>query len=279
MAGRSALEPAAEGRWLTGAAATPEAPGPEAAVPTVPAPKAGPAAQARRIDAASRLLGHDFAKPSLLAEALTHRSAAAGRPSPRSPRGTRSTGAGSNERLEFVGDRVLGLVVAEWVATRFPDEQEGQLGPRHAHLVSREAVCTVAERVGLADLLSLGANEKLSGVGRLATVLADAMEAVIGALYLDGGLDPARDFIRQAWAPLMEAQVAPPKDPKTALQERLLARGEPLPDYRVVSSEGPSHAPHFVISVAARGQTGIGEGSTKRVAERAAAANLLEKIA
>ncbi len=231
-----------------------------------------------RLDEAERLLGHRFAEPNLLREALTHRSAAAGRIAGRGRRSPRSTGAGSNERLEFVGDRVLGLVMAEWVAERFPDEQEGQLGPRHAHLVSREAVCEVAERVGLAGVLSLGSNEALAGVGRLATVLADAMEAAIGALYLDGGLAAARDFIRAAWEPPMQAQLMPPKDPKTALQERLLARGEALPDYRVVSSVGPSHAPHFVVAVSARGQTGTGEGSTKRVAERLAASDLLGKI-
>ena len=177
-----------------------------------------------------------------------------------------------------MGDRVLGLVVAEWVAERFPDEQEGALGPRLAHLVSREAVCAVAERIGLAAVLSLGANEALTGVGRLATVLADAMEAAIGALYLDGELVAARTFIRAAWEPMMEAQVLPPKDPKTALQECLLARGEALPAYQLVSSAGPSHAPNFVVTVGARGQTGWGEGSTKRVAERLAAADLLEKI-
>ena len=231
-----------------------------------------------RLEHAQALLGHRFANPALLALALTHRSAAAGRVAGRGRRMPRASGAGSNERLEFVGDRVLGLVMAEWVAERFPEEQEGKLGPRHAHLVSREAVCAVAEQVGLAAVLSLGANEVLTGVGRLATVLADAMEAVIGALYLDGGLDPARRFIRGAWDAPMRAQVLPPKDPKTALQERVLARGETLPAYRVVSSTGPSHAPHFVVEVTAWGKTGTGAGGTKRVAERAAASDLLGKM-
>ncbi len=231
-----------------------------------------------RLARAEHLLGHCFARPALLAEALTHRSAAGGRLAGRGRRAPRSTGAGSNERLEFIGDRVLGLVIAEWVAERFPTEQEGALGPRHAHLVSREAVCAVAERIGLAATLSLGANEAMAGVGRLATVLADALEAAIGALYLDGGLDPARRFIRTAWEAPMQAQLTPPKDAKTALQERLLARGEPLPAYRVASSTGPSHAPHFVIEVTARGQTGTGQGSTKRLAEREAAADLLGKL-
>ncbi len=177
-----------------------------------------------------------------------------------------------------MGDRVLGLVVAEWLSERFPHEQEGQLGPRLAVLVSRETVATAAERIGLTPVLTLGANEALAGVGRLSTVLADAMEAAIGALYFDGGLDPARRFIRATWSPLMDTQIIPPKDPKTALQERVLARGPALPDYQTVSSQGPSHAPHFVVTVAAVGKTGTGRGSTKRAAEREAALDLLGKL-
>ncbi len=212
----------------------------------------------------------------MLREALTHRSAASGR-----ARGRRKNrpGGGSNERLEFIGDRVLGLVMAEWLAERFPNEQEGQLGPRLAHLVSREAVCSVAQHVGLAAVLSLGANEAKEGVGRLATVLADALEAALGALYLDGGLPAARNFIRAAWEPMMQAQILPPKDAKTALQEVLLARGEKLPAYRTVSSHGPPHAPVFVIQVTAREKTGTGQGSTKRLAERMAASDLLAQLA
>lgn len=230
-----------------------------------------------RLEIASRLFGHDFARQNLLREALTHRSAARG--GRRRGRKARLPGAGSNERLEFIGDRVLGLVMAEWLAERFPGEQEGQLGPRHAHLVSREAVSAVAEDVGLAAVLSLGVNEAKDGVGRLATVRADAMEAALGALYLDGGLEAAKAFIRRAWDKLMQAQIVPPKDPKTALQEVLLARGEKLPVYRTISSHGPSHAPHFVIQVTARAKTGTGQGSTKRVAERLAAADLLAQLA
>jgi len=241
---------------------------------------ADPVSADQRLETASSLFGHRFSRPDLLREALTHRSAARGQANAgKRGKGVKASGAGSNERLEFIGDRVLGLVMAEWVAERFPDEQEGQLGPRHAHLVSREAVSAVAERIGLAGVLSLGANEKLAGIGRLATVLADALEAGLGALYLDGGLEVAKTFIRTAWAPLMEAQILPPKDAKTALQEVLLARGETLPAYVVASSHGPSHAPHFIITVSARGKTGTGEGSTKRMAEREAAADLLGKIA
>lgn len=234
--------------------------------------------EADRIEEAARLLGHVFARPELLREALTHRSAALGRKHVRGRKTPKSTGGGSNERLEFIGDRVLGLVMAEWVAERFPNEQEGALGPRHAHLVSREAVAAVAERIGLTGVLTLGANEALAGVGRLTTVLADALEAGLGALYLDGGLAAAQRFIRDAWEPMMQSQVKPPKDPKTALQEVVLARDDKLPAYRVVSRQGPSHAPHFVIEVSARGKTGTGEGGTKRMAERQAATDLLAKL-
>jgi ribonuclease-3 len=230
--------------------------------------------EAERLDEAARLLGHVFTRPDLLREALTHRSAAVGRVQARRRKTPNSTGGGSNERLEFIGDRVLGLVMAE----RFPAEQEGDLGPRHAHLVSRESVAEVAERIGLTGVLSLGANEALAGVGRLATVLADALEAGLGALYLDGGLSAAQRFIRTAWEPMMQAQILPPKDAKTALQEVVLAREDKLPLYRVVSRQGPSHAPHFVMEVSARGKTGTGEGGTKRMAERQAAADLLAKL-
>lgn len=241
-------------------------------------------AEEARLAAATRLFGYSFADTNLLREALTHRSAASGRIRAKGRKTRKSGGRVSNERLEFIGDRVLGLVMAEWVAERFPAEQEGQLGPRLAHLVSREAVSAVAEQIGLATVLTLGANEAMAGVGRLATVLADALEATLGALYMDGGLEAARAFVRRAWGPLMEAQIVPPKDPKTALQEVVLARGQKLPAYRTLSSHGPPHAPVFVIQVtvrdkAGRERTGTGQGSTKRLAEREAASDLLAQLA
>ena len=233
----------------------------------------GPAAQLR---AAEAILGHSFARPALLHEALTHRSAAHGRRG-QFRRGERR-GVGSNERLEFIGDRVLGLVMAEWLLDRFPDEQEGELGPRHAFLVSRKVVAVIAESVGLSKALAIAPNEAQAGVGQLANVRADAMEAVIGALYLDAGLAAAQRFGRAAWEPSMEARVLPPKDPKTALQELLMARGMALPTYELVSRSGPSHAPEFVISVSASGHAGTGRAGNKRLAERLAAAELLERL-
>ena len=228
-----------------------------------------------QIRAAEAILGHSFDQPQLLAEALTHRSAAHGG---RTLRKTERRGVGSNERLEFIGDRVLGLVVAEWLIERYPDEQEGELGRRFAHLVSRPVLAVIAETLGLQAALAIAPNEMRAGVGALANTLADAMEAAIGALFLDGGLDAPRRFIRTAWTQAMDAQIVPPKDPKTRLQEWLMARGKPLPAYEVTASSGPSHAPEFVVTVSGGGQTGQGTGSSKREAERAAAAALLEGL-
>ena len=226
---------------------------------------------------AETILGHEFARPELLAEALTHRSAVIGTRLARG-RTARHGGAGSNERLEFIGDRVLGLLIAEWLAERFPAEQEGQLGPRLALLVSQPVLAAIAEQLGLPAVLAVAPGESRAGVRKLATVLADAMEALIGAVYLDGGLEPARRFVRGAWEATMAGLTEPPKDSKTALQEWLLGRGMNLPNYVVLSREGPPHDPVFVIGVAAAGHEGRGTAGNKRAAERLAAADLLEKL-
>lgn len=217
-------------------------------------------------DDAQVLLGHRFQRPKLLAEALTHRSAAGAR------------GVGSNERLEFIGDRVLGLVVAEWLLERFPDEQEGKLGPRLAALVSKPALAQVAEANGLAALLSVAPGEARRGVRSQATVLADALEALIGALYLDAGLPVARDFVRKVLSNVVEQQFIPPKDSKTALQEWALKRALPLPAYEVVTMSGPSHAPHFVVTVSVGDAVARGDAGSKRAAEQEAARALLAML-
>jgi ribonuclease-3 len=216
---------------------------------------------------AERLLGHRFHDPALLRLALTHRSAARGRGR-----------AASNERLEFVGDRVLGLLIAEWLAERFPEEQEGALGRRLGYLVSQPVLAEIAEKVGLADVLAVSPGEARAGVKRRATVLADTMEAALGALYLDGGLEPARNFVRQAFEEVMLAQPTPPKDAKTMLQEWAQARGLPLPRYEVISREGPAHAPVFVISVHVGEHSGTGSAGSKRRAEQLAAQDVLRQI-
>ena len=212
------------------------------------------------------ILGHAFGRPELLREALTHRSISARR------------GGFSNERLEFIGDRVLGLSIAEWLAERFPAEQEGELGRRLAYLVSQPVLAEVAEAIGLETAISVAPGEARVGVKQRATVLADAVEAIIGAVFLDGGLAPARDFVRRAWAAPMQALATPPKDAKTALQEWLQAKGKGLPEYKVVSREGPSHEPMFVIAVGSGEFTGTGRAGSKRMAEQAAAADLLRQL-
>lgn len=184
----------------------------------------------------------------------------------------------SNERLEFIGDRVLGLLIAEWLAERFPNEPEGGLGRRLAHLVSQPVLAEVAESIALGAALAVHPGEAKAGVKKRATVLADALEATIGALYLDGGLEPARAFVRRCWAKALEAHLAPPTDAKSALQQWALKRGTELPAYEVVEKSGPPHAPVFVVTVSAGGRTGTGRGSGKRSAEQEAAEDLLRRL-
>ena len=214
------------------------------------------------------LLGHRFARPDLLREALTHRSALK----------ARARGRGSNERLEFIGDRVLGLAMAEWLAERYPAEQEGELGRRLAHLVSQPVLAGVAETIGLEDALSVAPGEAKAGVRQRATVLADALEAALGALYLDGGLDVARAFVRRAWLHEMTAQAEPPKDAKTRLQEWAQKRSLPLPVYAVTGRAGPPHAPEFQVTVSVDIHRGTGIAGSKRTAEQRAAEDLLRSL-
>jgi ribonuclease-3 len=223
---------------------------------------------------AEAIVEHRFRDPALLCEALTHRSASESRGRARGVR----KGSGSNERLEFLGDRVLGLLMAEWLIERFPEEQEGDLGRRLAHLVSGPTAAAAAEAVGLPEALAIAPGEVRAGVRDLATVRGDAMEAVIGALYLDGGLDVARRFVRRAFAGAIDAQVIPPRDPKSALQEWALGRAMPLPKYTVASRTGPSHDPVFVVEVSAAGRSATGTAGSKRLAEREAASALLREL-
>jgi ribonuclease-3 len=216
-----------------------------------------------RLGRLAEALGHRFADPSLLRLALTH-SSASGR------------GLAANERLEFLGDRVLGLVVADMLYRRFAGEEEGDLARRFAVLVSRESLAQVAGQIGLAPYLALARGEEDSGGRGNPAILADACEAVIAALYLDGGLPAAHRFIERQWAALVEQDRRPPQDAKTALQEWSQAAGRKLPSYVVIASEGPAHEPLFTIEVRVEGlppATGIGR--SKRAAEQAAAAEAL----
>jgi len=214
------------------------------------------------------ILGYRFSRSDLPREALTHRSALQGKRS----------GGGSNERLEFIGDRVLGLLIAEWLAERFPTEQEGDLGRRLASLVSQPILAHVADTIGLGEALSVAPGEAKAGVKRRATVLADALEAALGAIYLDGGLEPARNFVRRAWDAAMTGQEAPPKDAKTALQEWAQKRGLELPVYMITARSGPPHAPVFVVTVKVGDRSGEGTAGTKRAAEQLAAENLWPQL-
>ena len=213
------------------------------------------------------ILGHNFAQADLAREAMTHRSASSGR-------GSR----GSNERLEFIGDRVLGLIMAEWLAERFPKEQEGDLGRRLAHLVSQPVLAQVAEDIGLAGALSVSVGEAKAGVKQRATVLADALEAALGALYLDSGLEPVRGFIRRAWDTAMTEHAEPPKDAKSALQEWAHKRARTTPVYTVTNRAGPPHAPEFTVTVKVGDMAGVGVAGSKQAAEQAAAAALLGSV-
>ncbi|MBW6397394.1 ribonuclease III [Roseomonas sp. HJA6] len=206
-------------------------------------------------------LGHVFADPALLAQALTHRSAA----------DARGGQLDSNERLEFLGDRVLGLVMAEWLIEKFPAEREGNLTRRLSALVAWETLAKVGEAVGLAEAIRIPPGEARAGLRGRQTVLADALEAVLGAVYRDGGLEAARGVIRRHWAAMLDADVKPPVSAKNRLQEYTLGRGQGLPVYRVVSAAGPSHAPFFVVAVLAAGREAEGTGDSKRAAELAAA--------
>lgn len=216
------------------------------------------------------LLGHRFARADLLTEAMTHRSVLASKRGRRRPH--------SNERLEFIGDRVLGLLMAEWLAERYPAEQEGALGRRLATLVSQPVLAEVAAAIGLDSALSVAPGEDKAGVRTRATVMADALEALIGAVYLDGGLEPARAFVRRAWHDPVARQSAPPKDSKSLLQERLHAMGADLPQYEITALTGPPHAPSFTVTVRGRALSGTGTAGSKRAAEQLAAEDLLRQI-
>jgi len=211
-------------------------------------------------------LGYEFKQLGLLSEALTHPSAS-GRGEP------------DYERLEFLGDRVLGLIVADMVLRRFPHEAEGPLAQRLAELVRRETLAKVAESLDLGAALHLAKGEDAAGERDNPAILSDACEAVIGALYLDGGLTVARDLVEAWLTPFLETAVDPPQDAKTALQEWAQGRGLPLPDYRETARSGPDHQPIFTIEVTVRDNAGAtGQGRSKRLAEQAAAESLLARL-
>jgi ribonuclease-3 len=223
------------------------------------------------------LIGYDFAQPELLTEALTHPSALS--PPRRQGRRRNSTAHRGYERLEFLGDRVLGLVVADLLWRRFPGEPEGHLTRRLTHLVRREALARVAATIGLDRYLILSRSEAASGAARNPSILADVCEAVIAAIYLDGGFDAAQEFVHRFWEPLLSEMNEPPRDPKTELQEWVQGRGLGLPAYELVTTSGPDHAPRFTVAARVSGfDATSATASSKRAAEAGAAAALLERL-
>lgn len=219
------------------------------------------------IAAFARRLGHDFARPELLVRALTHGSIA----SPTRP---------DNQRLEFLGDRVLGLAMAEALLAADRGATEGQLAPRLNALVRGETCAEIAREIGLGEVLKLGRSEMLSGGRRKEALLADALEAVLAAVYLDAGWEAARALTLRLWGDRLRRVEPDARDAKTVLQEWAQAQGMPPPRYEMVERSGPDHAPRFRIAVTlADGRAAEAEGAgTKRAIEQAAAQVLLGQL-
>lgn len=215
-----------------------------------------------------RRIGHTFADRGLLERALTHASVGDGARDVR-----------HNERLEFLGDRVLNLCAAERLMALDPVAREGEMSRKLAALVNYHACARAAERCGLPAALRLSASATKVGARRSDAVLGDACEALIAALYIDGGLEAARAFFETFWADVFETLDAPRhKDPKTQLQEWAQGLGLPLPAYEVLAQEGPPHAPSFTVEVRVTGyEPERGEGGSRRAAEKSAAQTMLMK--
>jgi ribonuclease III len=221
-------------------------------------------------------IGYEFARPALLDEALTHPSALM--PERRGRR--RQPVRRSYERLEFLGDRVLGIIVADLLWHRFESEPEGLLTRRLAQLVRRETLAGIADALGLGAHLKLSPAEASAGAAANPSILADALEALIAAIYIDGGFAAAAGFVGSWWQPLIAAMDGPPRDPKTSLQEWAQGRGLPLPAYALVATSGPQHAPRFTVTASVAGaEPAAATASSKRAAETQAAATLLDRLA
>lgn len=204
-------------------------------------------------------LQYTFKDEILLNRALTHSSMS-------------NQGDRNFDRLEFLGDRVLGVVIAKLLFDTYPDEPEGELARRHSSLVSRVTLARVADTIGLAKEMKAASFPQEAE-------LADACEALIAALYIDGGIEAAQQFVVRVFAPLMREDLTPPKDAKSALQEYAQAQGWDLPNYELVERSGPDHKPKFTVRVAVGTHEPVeAVGASKRLAEQQAATELLEKL-
>jgi ribonuclease-3 len=267
---RKKAKPALDPRPETRKEAPPEmlaGEGTPATVAAADAPKA-PRRRKRGASALESRIGYRFADPDMLECALTHISAL---------KGARNR-AGSYQRLEFLGDHVLGLVISDMLYRSFPKADEGELSRRLADLVRKETCAEIARTIDLGTAIRVGSSEANAGARTRPAILADVCEAVIGAVYVDGGYKAAEDLVDRLWQARMQAKAQPLRDPKTVLQEWAQARGLPTPVYREVARTGPDHSPVFRVAVQLPGfAPAEGTGRSKRVAEQGAAAAMLAR--
>lgn len=208
-------------------------------------------------------LEHDFSNKDLLTKALTHSSLQ----------------EKNYERLEFLGDRVLGLIIAQLLYNEFKQEREGDLAKRHTALVNGETLSQIATEIDLGKHLRLSNAERASGGEENINILADVMEALIAALYIDAGLDKTIQILEKLWGERIQTMTAPPQDPKTSLQEWAQGNGLPLPSYEVTDRQGPAHAPSFTVEVSLPDlPKASATASSKKIAQKEAAQKLLDTI-
>lgn len=209
-------------------------------------------------------LGYRFRNPAYMEQALTHSS---------------KSGSTNNERIEFLGDRVLNLVMAHTLFEQFPNDNEGALAKRHSALVQGTMLAAIGNTLNIGDFLILSDAERQSGGAENENIVADAMEALLGAVFLDGGLEGARGIIIRLWDKYILSPAEIHQDPKTELQEWVQARGFPLPEYEIVSRTGPDHAPVFEVEVRVQGcDPVLADGNSRRQAEKEGARRVLLQL-
>ncbi len=209
-------------------------------------------------------IGYRFKNSGYMEQALTHSS---------------KSGTANNERIEFLGDRVLNLVMAHTLYEQFPADPEGSLAKRHSALVQGPMLAAVAITINLGDFMNLSEAERTSGGAENENILSDGMEALLGAVFLDGGLEPARDVIIRLWDKYILTHTDVQQDPKTELQEWVQARGLPLPAYEITGKSGPDHSPRFEIELSVQGYAPVSaDGPSRRHAEKDAARKMLAQL-